>query len=177
MSGGPLVSHRPVLVLACGNPSRGDDALGPELVARLQRDQLLGTLTQVELLTDFQLQVEHALDLRQRRAVLFADASLTARPPFELGRVGPSPNPTYTTHALSPGAVLHAFRMIEGRPPPPAWLISIRGYRFALGAGMSRTAKANLDQALDRLKKLLERDPAEWGRLMPERQTVATDLG
>jgi Ni,Fe-hydrogenase maturation factor len=26
----------PVLILACGNPSRGDDALGPLLLERLQ---------------------------------------------------------------------------------------------------------------------------------------------
>ena len=53
----------PRLVIGIGNPSRGDDAIGPLAVERLEALALPG----VELLTDFQLQVEHALDLIGRR--------------------------------------------------------------------------------------------------------------
>ena len=69
----------PLLVLAVGNPSRGDDALGPRLLDALHAAgaDLDG---QVELLGDFQLQIEHVLDLRGRRAVLFVDAARPARP-------------------------------------------------------------------------------------------------
>ena len=48
-----------VLVFGWGNPSRGDDALGPLFVDAVEAMKLPG----VECLTDFQLQVEHALDL------------------------------------------------------------------------------------------------------------------
>ncbi len=58
--------HRPpTLVFACGNPSRGDDALGPELLRVLEQSCASGELSGIELLTDFQLQVEHALDLSE----------------------------------------------------------------------------------------------------------------
>ena len=64
----------PLLVLAVGNPSRGDDALGPLLLERLQADGW-DAGGQVELLCDFQLQVEHTLDLQGRSAVLLVDAA------------------------------------------------------------------------------------------------------
>jgi hypothetical protein len=72
---------RPVLVFAYGNPSRGDDALGPLLIERLEERQRAGALTRVDLLTDFQLQVEHALDLRGRERVIFAEAAASGPEP------------------------------------------------------------------------------------------------
>ena len=48
-----------VVVFAVGNPSRGDDALGPLLMAGLEQQDWPG----VQLVSDFQLQIEHALDL------------------------------------------------------------------------------------------------------------------
>ena len=53
------MSQAPLLVFGYGNPSRGDDALGPALVDWLRRQRRGGA--EVELLTDFQLQIEHAL--------------------------------------------------------------------------------------------------------------------
>ncbi|MBL8482901.1 MAG: Ni/Fe hydrogenase, partial [Rhodocyclaceae bacterium] len=44
-------------MFAWGNPGRGDDALGPLFAERIEALDLPG----VECLTDFQLQVEHAL--------------------------------------------------------------------------------------------------------------------
>ena len=54
----------PLLVLGVGNPSRGDDALGPLFIDRLGR-ALASEVSSVavELLTDYHLQIEHALDL------------------------------------------------------------------------------------------------------------------
>lgn len=63
----------PILIIGIGNPSRGDDALGPLAIERLEALDLAG----VELLTDFQLQVEYALDLAGRRRVIFVDASVS----------------------------------------------------------------------------------------------------
>ncbi len=154
---------RPFLVFGFGNPSRGDDALGPELVTRLAQAQAAGALPQVELLTDFQLQVEHALDLRGRTGVLFADASLTAAAPFSLDRLRPARDPSYTSHAMSPGALLWAYRSLEGRDPPPSLLLSIRGYRFELGRVLSPQAAHNLSQGLRWMRSFLEEScPWTW---------------
>lgn len=135
------------LIIGIGNPSRGDDALGPLLIERLEALQLSGTLPDVELLTDFQLQVEFALDLQGRQQIIFIDASLNAAPPFQFSPVTAVEDNSYSSHALSPGAVLHAYRKLFGEPPP-AFVLAIRGEAFELGEGLSEAAAAHLDSAL-----------------------------
>ena len=105
---------RPLLIFGYGNPSRGDDALGPLLLERLEAINL----PHVELLTDFQLQVEHALDLRDRDKVLFIDASVSCTAPYAFSRLQPQKDTNYSSHAMSPTAVLHVYREIYGTPPP-----------------------------------------------------------
>ena len=74
------------LVFGVGNPSRGDDALGPLFVERLDAWAATAGDLSVALvtLTDFQWQIEHALDLADIDVVVFVDASVRAEPPFEL---------------------------------------------------------------------------------------------
>jgi hydrogenase maturation protease len=135
------------LIFACGNPSRGDDALGPRLVERLEARQRAGALPAVTLLTDFQLQIEHALDLAGHSRVIFVDASISAPEPFACSPVAPEQDASYTTHAMSPGAVLKVFEQINSRQPPPCYLLAIRGYDFDLGSPLTAAAKHNLDEA------------------------------
>lgn len=138
----------PLLVLGVGNPSRGDDALGSLFVERLEQALAPEVSSGVlELLTDFQLQIEHALDLQGRRRVVFVDASVSATPPFEFERVTPAADAGCLTHALSPAAVLATHRRIAGEPPE-SWLLAIRGERFELGDPLTPRAEAHLDAAL-----------------------------
>lgn len=138
----------PFVVLACGNPSRGDDALGPLLLARLSPWlQEAGLDGHFELIEDFQFQIEHALDLQGRRAALFIDAAENLPSPFVLEPVPDSVVPSHSTHAITPAAVLEVFRRTQGTPPPPAWQLLIRGERFELGELPGNAAVANLDQA------------------------------
>lgn len=147
---------KPVLIFGYGNPSRGDDALGPELLQQIE-DALNGAPRgdKVELLTDFQLQVEHALDLSGRELVLFADASVSASAPYEFSGVEPERDSSYTSHTLSPAAVLDVCRQLQQSPLPPCYLLSIRGYAFELGSPLSAQARANLEQSLDFVVRLL----------------------
>jgi len=137
-----------LLVLAVGNPSRGDDALGPLLLERLAAIGMEAA-GDVELLTDFQLQVEHALDLEGRRAVLFVDA---ARPGAVDGvglraiHAGIRLRPV--SHALSAPDVLHVATLLAGHAPP-AWLLAVEGECFALDESLSPMAQQRLEQAFD----------------------------
>jgi hydrogenase maturation protease len=133
----------PILIFGWGNPSRGDDALGPLFVERIEALRLPG----VECLTDFQLQVEHALDLKDRRRVLFVDASIDT-PAFSASRIEPNRDTTFTTHAISPQSVMQTFIDIERAAPPPCWLLAIGGRSFELGEPLSADAAANLEAAL-----------------------------
>ena len=137
----------PRLVIGIGNPSRGDDAIGPVAIERLEAL----ALPNVALLTDFQLQVEHALDLLGACEVYFVDASVACAAPFALTTLAPAADATATTHELSPAAVLETCRRLGAGPLPPAWVLAVRGYEFALGTPLSPTAAANLDAALEAL--------------------------
>jgi hydrogenase maturation protease len=145
----------PVLVFTWGNPSRGDDALGPALYDRLLEQRAAGGLPGVDLLTDFQLQIEHALDLRGRQRVVFVDASVSATPPYVFRALQPDPDVAFTTHAMSPGAILSVFARVEQHAPPPSFLLSVRGYEFGLGQSLSPAASRHLDAACDFLQRWL----------------------
>jgi hydrogenase maturation protease len=146
----------PVLILACGNPSRGDDALGPLLVERLAA---LGC--EADLLADFQLQIEHCLDLERRDLVVFVDASVSGPEPFALTPVSADASVSITTHAMTPGALLRVYGQALGGEPPESWLLAIRGYGIDLGAGLTGRAAANLDAACAHLSDWLGRRARE----------------
>ncbi len=128
---------RRILIFACGNPSRGDDALGPILIERLSAmpDAMFEAGQAFDLVTDFQLQIEHVLDLQGRELVVFVDAALAGPEPFAFGPVIPEPALSITTHALSPGGLLRVYQEAIGGQAPECRLLAIRGYGFALGAG------------------------------------------
>jgi hydrogenase maturation protease len=161
------MSRKPVLIFGYGNPSRADDALGPEFLARLEAERDRGSLPAVfDTLTDFQLQIEHALDLEDRRLILFVDASGTSQSPFEFHHLQARQDDSYTTHAMSPASVLAVFHQIKGCAPPPAYLLSIAGFDFELGKPLSSQAELNLEAALEFACKLLSNTkPEAWLQL------------
>ncbi|MDZ7622338.1 MAG: hydrogenase maturation protease [Candidatus Competibacteraceae bacterium] len=155
-----------VLILAIGNPSRGDDALGPLFLERLAEwREPRGDHDDIELFTDFQLQIEHVVDLEGRDLVLFVDASVSCSPPFQFTRLRPAQDTSYTSHALSPAAVLHVYARVNHAAPPPAFQLAIRGESFELGEPLGGAATANLAAALEFTERLLARREVEiWER-------------
>ncbi len=152
-----MTGPAPVLVLAVGNPSRGDDALGPELAARIEAEQLPG----IEVISEFQLQVENALDLDGRELVIFVDAGMDTPAPFEWRPVQAAPDFLHTSHAISPEAVLATFLRVRNAAPPPAGVLCIRGESFELGESLTPAAAANLEACWS---WFLESLPGLWQR-------------
>ena len=146
VAGSPSIATRPLLVLGWGNRSRADDALGPLCVERLSR--ALPGRDDIEFLDDYQLMVEHVLDLQGRSRVLFVDASLGCAPPFEATRMHAAADASLSSHALSPQALLQVYRDVHGGQPPACTLLAIRGTRFDLGDDLSDAARAHLDAAV-----------------------------
>ena len=140
----------PVVVFATGNESRGDDGLAPPLVRRAGLKARPG----ISLVIDYQLQVEHALELAGRRLALFIDAGKDTPAPFELRRAQPSPRFLHTTHALAPDAVLETAQRL-GIALPEAWILCVRGERFELGEALSEPALRHLEAAEAALHALL----------------------
>lgn len=145
----------PLLIFAYGNPSRGDDALGPQLHDLLAESRAQHPeWPEFELVTDFQLQVEHSVDLEGRDLALFIDASVSCPSPFLLSPLQPAQDVRHTTHEMSPEAVLHVFEQVYQRPAPASFLLSVRGESFELGEPLSRAAIENRDAALALLVQL-----------------------
>jgi hydrogenase maturation protease len=144
------MSVAPTLVFAVGNLSRGDDAVGPLLAERLEAAALPG----VEVLVDFQLQVEHALDLVGRERVIFVDACVDAEALFVEREVHADAGFAHTSHFLAPAQVLETYRRVTGSEPPPALLFGVRAHSFELGAGLSRDTERASQAAWPRLLEL-----------------------
>jgi hydrogenase maturation protease len=91
--------------------------------------------------------IEHALDLVGRTRILFVDASLSCTGPFEVTPLMAAQDASFTTHALSPQALMQVFVDLQGVAPPPCTLLAIRGERFELGEPPSASALENLEAA------------------------------
>ncbi|MGR8999110.1 MAG: hydrogenase maturation protease [Gammaproteobacteria bacterium] len=158
---------KPVLLFGYGNLSRGDDALGPLLLEYVESHC---DLESIEIQSDFQLQIEHALDLENRKLVLFVDASVACAGAFDFAMLEPARDKSYTTHAMSPAAVLDVYQSIKKQTPPPCFLLSIKGEKFELGEGLSANAQDHLEQACQFSGQLLgQLDSAVWRQQATEK--------
>ena len=159
------MDQKKVLIIGIGNPGRGDDGLGPELIERLRRDPRQNSQTHIELghpnsayVCEFefryQLNVEDAYTIKDYPFVIFADAAMTGDEGAALTEVFPSDAIAFTTHRMSPASVLALCHELYGLTPK-AYILSIRGYHWELGEGLSSRAEANLNLALAIVRKFL----------------------
>lgn len=134
-----------VLLIGYGNPGRGDDGLGPALAERLARRAIPG----LHVKTDFQLKVEHTLDVASADLVVFADAQMDRPTPFDVTPTQADKTADIASHDLTPGAVLSLAALLFGAAPE-AYILGLTGVRFGhLEDELSAQAKQNLRLAED----------------------------
>jgi len=156
-----LETKKPLLVFAYGNPSRGDDALGPELLQQLEIKIQHSELQQlVELQTDFQLQIEHTLDMKDRQKIVFIDASIKPETAFTFSPLQGVKDTSYSSHAMSPESLLNLFEQLYPDNKTNVFLLEIRGYQFDLGNPITHQAENNLQQGLNYLYNWLSKHAA-----------------
>lgn len=149
-----------VVVIGVGNPSRGDDALGPRLLERIA-----DAYPALATVCDFQLQVEHALDLRGADLAFFIDAAMNLDVPYRLSELEARGTVPVFSHALSPQAVLAVYASVEGSAPPPSFMLAVRGQDFELGSSLSAVGSAALESAWLLVGELLSAPvPELWRR-------------
>ncbi len=144
---------RKILVIGYGNPSRGDDGLGPALAARVAEKEIPGVRAE----NPFQLSIEDALQVAEQDVVIFADAALEGPEPFFfLPQEGETGKETFTTHSVRPGSLVAlAEELFSSRAE--AWVLGIRGYDFEMfREGLTSKARKNLEEAVRFLVPLLE---------------------
>jgi hydrogenase maturation protease len=130
------------LVLGYGNPGRQDDGLGPALANRIDALGRPGLTT----LDAYQLNIEDALDVAEHDVVWFVDATKVGPSPFSVRELCGAESHEFTSHLVRPEAVLALARDGWGRTPK-AFLLAIRGYRFAFVERLTRSATRNLRAA------------------------------
>ena len=159
------MDQKKIIIFGIGNPGRGDDGLGPELIERLKQDPRTQTETPDsapvrEYEFRYQLNVEDAFAIKDHHLVVFADAATTGEAAAELSEAFPSDAIAFTTHRMSPASVLALCHELFGSAPK-AYVLSIRGYNWDLGAGLSPEAEENLEQALELLREFLAKREVE----------------
>jgi len=158
-----LSADQPILIFGYGNPGCGDDAVGPDLIERIAAMQLQG----VACITDMQLQVEHVIDMENRDLILFIDADASCADPFHFSEIGAEKDGSYTSHAMTPHALLQAYQQVYGCHSPPCFLLRIRGYQFELGDAYSAQTTANLNAATHLTQQLCSNpDIGQWRALL-----------
>lgn len=151
-----------ILIFACGNKSRGDDALAPLLLDYVEHKGFSG-------IRGVQLNIEHAFDLIGVGLALFINADVSVKAPYRFERLNAATKPHSAMHALHPAVVLSVFKQVTGLPVPPAFVLSVRGEAFALGSGLSTAAMAHLSAAKRLLDQLLRNPDADhWQAFLTE---------
>lgn len=136
-----------VLVLGYGNPGRLDDGIGSAVASAVEAMGLPGVVCE----QDYQLNIEHAEMIAGFDEAIFADATVEGEGPYFFRELPASGRPEFTTHAMSPGAVVAMARRVFGWTGR-AWLLGVRGERFNdYREGLSPGAAANVGSASARL--------------------------
>ncbi len=153
------MESEPVLLFAYGNLSRGDDALAPLLLERLQQQGIVtGCGHQLKYLSDYQMQIEHVMDLQGCVRVLLFDAAVDITESYQFYPITVGLETHYTTHGMSPSTLLHTYRQTLKETPPPTSMLAIRGEDFELGQPLTNDATHNLNAAFEFLTELLSAD-------------------
>ena len=159
------LSNKSVLLLAIGNESRGDDAIGPLLARRLEVWQQACVRNAVaEVMEVMQLEIEHVLDIEGRVLVLLVDAAQGVQVPFTFHEAEPVQAWGHTSHALEPAELLGIFVTVHRRVPPPTFVVCVSGLDFGLGETLSAEGAANMEQAYFFCQALLEQPELETWR-------------
>jgi len=142
------MKDKKVLIYGYGNPGRKDDGLGIKMTEMIEEWKNAHDFDQIDVDSNYQLNVEDAEKIADYDLVLFVDASqeddLTN---FRLIDVEPNEEKVeFTMHAVSPAYILHLSRKLFNKEPDTK-LLSIRGYRWEFEEGITDSAFLNLERA------------------------------
>ena len=148
------INQKDTLLIAIGNSARSDDGLGWAFLEELKKqDTFIG-----ETSACYQLQIEDAEMISNYSQIVFVDAcergdsdGLGWEETVALNDF------TFTTHALTPAAVLFLCNDLYQKFPK-AYTLKIKGEDWALKIGMSDLAKINLAKAIEFFEELITSD-------------------
>lgn len=143
-----------IIVYGYGNPGRQDDVLGvklAELVNEWAKNENIDFITTD---TNYQLNIEDAATINEKKLVIFADASKEEIEDFKFMRLKPDSKVDFTMHHVLPGFILYLCKEIYGCVPE-TYLLHIKGYEWEFLAEPTEKAILNLNKAFDFLKSFI----------------------
>jgi hydrogenase maturation protease len=147
-----------VLIVGYGSPIRGDDAIGPLVADRLERD---GVPAGVKVVSRHILTAELVADLVEHDRVVFLDAAVEGAPgEVRCRALAPDAGAMSTmAHFLDPRELLAWCETLYGRVPE-TFLVSACGASFDYANYvLTPTAEAAIAPMLDWVRRLI--DPAK----------------
>jgi hydrogenase maturation protease len=137
-----------VLVIASGNPLRGDDGVGAHVLDALRDDgELDSGALPLRLWRVQQLVPELAETVSRCRGVVFVDARADSPPGVvRCEPVAPGAAPPGLSHVATPATLLLYAERLFGRAPRAA-VVTIGGAVFDLGKGVSPEALGAISKA------------------------------
>lgn len=141
-----------VVILVCGEPERGDDA-----VAFIAVDELPDAIRALaDLVRVGQLAVEHLLDVPDGAACVVVDAAVGVAPgevvaiPLAAIAERSSGGSPRSSHTLPPDQVIALAAALRGHPPDGIF-VGIGGESFGPGASLSPAVRSGLPLLVERL--------------------------
>jgi len=143
-----------ILLYGYGNPGRQDDGLGNAFINDIEEWVKKQGLEGFSFDSNYQLNIEDALEISNYDLVVFVDASVEEIEDFCISKVDASTKVTFTTHAASPGYVVGLCKKMYNKAPVTL-LLHIKGYEWELAEGLTEKAKQNLEKAIIYFKEKL----------------------
>jgi hydrogenase maturation protease len=152
----------PALLLACGNPLRGDDGFGGWLAMKAQ--ERFGS-SQLEVMASRQFTPEMAEPISIADTVIFLDCSaMSAAGQISLHGVVATTKPArLMTHHMSPESLLWMSRELYGRVPRVACLITVGGESFRMEECLSDTVRGTAPAVIRLIEEIVQAStPQRW---------------
>lgn len=148
-------NNKQILIIGYGNTSRQDDGIAPELIKRVEGFLLKQNISNVQLMSNSQLNLEDAYSISGKDIVFFVDASAENIKDFIITPVIPTDSGSgYSLHTVSPGFILKLCQNIYNKKPS-VYLVHIKGYEWEIKEGLSNKAEKNLNKAIILLQELI----------------------
>ena len=143
------------LLLACGNPLRGDDGFGGWVASRAQEQF---DSSQLDVMASRQFTPEMAEPISTADTVIFLDCSATSEPgQISLHPVEATTKPArIMTHHMSPESLLWMSHELYGRVPRVAYLITVGGASFKMEERLSDAIRGAVPAVLTMVKEIVD---------------------
>jgi len=143
-----------ILIYGYGNPGRQDDGLGILFSEAMEEWAKQNGIKGITCDSNYQLNAEDSQSMSENDIVIFADATKNKIRNIKYKEIKPGKIISFSTHSMSPESVLALCKELYNSKPR-TYLITIKGYRWAVNGEVTKKARENLDKALEYIKKFI----------------------